>query len=200
MDTIASLITSLTIVYSTVHSDADQRKHQSPASLAFEWGIHRGPVNSPHKWPVTRKMVPFDDVIMFKYWVHTDLWGSHRHWWSRLPGRTPWPGTMHALRTYTLKRTYIDGLVHGRHNSSALAMGLHLSCTNPSIYGSCYQITSFHLTMFTIAREGVGINILSKQYKCWWNYIDHHWNDNQLANEKDMLLISPWRCGYNSFF
>ena len=29
------------------------------------WGIHRGPVNSPHKWPVTRKMFPFDDVIMF---------------------------------------------------------------------------------------------------------------------------------------
>ena len=27
-------------------------------------GIHRGPVNSPHKWPVTRKMFPFNDVIM----------------------------------------------------------------------------------------------------------------------------------------
>ena len=35
MSTIASQITSLTIVYSTVYSDADQRKHQSPASLAF---------------------------------------------------------------------------------------------------------------------------------------------------------------------
>ena len=56
--------TSLTIVYSTVHSDADQRKHQSSASLAFVRVIHRGPVNSPHKWPVTRKMFPFDDVIM----------------------------------------------------------------------------------------------------------------------------------------
>ena len=64
MGTIASQITSLTIVYSTVYSDADQRKHQSFASLAFVWGIHRGPVNSPHKWPVTRKMFPFDDVIM----------------------------------------------------------------------------------------------------------------------------------------
>ena len=40
------------------------RKHQSSASLAFVRGIHRGPVNSPHKWPVTRKMFPFDDVIM----------------------------------------------------------------------------------------------------------------------------------------
>ena len=64
MGAIASQITSLTIVYSTVYSDADQRKHHSSASLAFVWGIHRGPVNSPHKWPVTRKMFPFDDVIM----------------------------------------------------------------------------------------------------------------------------------------
>ena len=61
---ISSQITSLTIVYSTVYSDADQRKHESSASLAFVRGIHRWPVNSPHKWPVTRKMFPFDDVIM----------------------------------------------------------------------------------------------------------------------------------------
>ena len=64
MGTIASQIASLTSVYSTVYSGADQSKHQSSASLAFVWGIHRGPVNSPHKWPVTRKMFPFDDVIM----------------------------------------------------------------------------------------------------------------------------------------
>ena len=61
---VASQITSLTIVYSTVYSDADQRKHQSSASLAFVRGIHRGPVNSTHKWPVTRKMFSFVDVIM----------------------------------------------------------------------------------------------------------------------------------------
>ena len=64
MGMMASQITSLTIVYSTVCSGSDQRKHQSSASLAFVWGIHRGPVNSPHKRPVTRKMFPFDDVIM----------------------------------------------------------------------------------------------------------------------------------------
>ena len=64
MCVMASQITSLAIVYSTVCSDADQRKHQCSASLAFVRGIHRWPVNSPHKWPVTRKMFPFDDVIM----------------------------------------------------------------------------------------------------------------------------------------
>ena len=60
----SSEITNLTIVYWTIYSGADQRKHQSSASLAFVWGIHRWPVNSPHKWPATRKMFPFDDVIM----------------------------------------------------------------------------------------------------------------------------------------
>ena len=64
MSAMASQITSLIIVYSTVYSDVDQRKYQSSASLAFVRGIHLWPVNSPHKGPVTRKMFPFDDVIM----------------------------------------------------------------------------------------------------------------------------------------
>ena len=54
MTTIAAQITNLTIVYSTVYSGADQGKHESSASLAFVQGIHRGPVNSLHKWQVTR--------------------------------------------------------------------------------------------------------------------------------------------------
>ena len=57
-------ITSITIVYSTVYSDADQGKHQSSVSLAFVRGIHRRPVNSPHRWPVTRKIFPFHGAIM----------------------------------------------------------------------------------------------------------------------------------------
>ena len=71
MGAIVTQITSLMIVYSTVYSDADQRKHKSAASQASVRGIHRGPVNSPHKWPVTRKMFPFDNVIMF--WPHRNL-------------------------------------------------------------------------------------------------------------------------------
>ena len=67
MGAIASQITSLTVVYSVVYSDVDQRKHQSSVSLAFVRGIHRGPLNSPHKWPVMRKMFPFDDLIMKLY-------------------------------------------------------------------------------------------------------------------------------------
>ena len=60
-----SQITNLTIVYSTVYWGVNQRKHQSSASLAFVRGIHRWPVNSPYKWPVTRKMFAFNDVIMY---------------------------------------------------------------------------------------------------------------------------------------
>ena len=65
MGVMASQITILTTVYSSAYSGADQRKHQSSASLAFVRGIHLWPVISPHKWPVTRKMFPYDDVIMF---------------------------------------------------------------------------------------------------------------------------------------
>ena len=65
MTTIASQITSLTVVYSTVYSDADQRKHQSSPSPALCVGNSPGPVNSPQKGPATRKMLPFDDVIMY---------------------------------------------------------------------------------------------------------------------------------------
>ena len=92
----ASQITSLMIVYSTVYSGADQIKHQSSASRAFVRGIHRWPVNSPHKGPVTRKMFPFDDIIMshpLDHWtlnrIHSSLTMSSRFcamfyspWWT----------------------------------------------------------------------------------------------------------------------
>ena len=77
MTTMASQITSISIVYLTVCSGPDQRKDQSSASLAFVRGIHRWPVNSSHKRPVTRKMVPFDDVIMNHWWpTEAIIWPS----------------------------------------------------------------------------------------------------------------------------
>ena len=72
----ASQTLSFTIVYSTVYSGADQRKHQSPASLAFVRGIPRWPVNPPHIGLVTRKMFPFDDVIMV---VHLKKYHANFH-------------------------------------------------------------------------------------------------------------------------
>ena len=64
MSAMVSQITGVSIVYLTVSLGADQRKHQNSASLAFVRETHRWLVNTPHKGPVTRKMFPFDDVIM----------------------------------------------------------------------------------------------------------------------------------------
>ena len=82
MSAMSSQITSLTVVYSSVYSGADQRKHQSYASLAFVLGIHRWPVNSSHKGPVTRKI----------FRLMTSSWevemcatrGFLYYWWLRL--------------------------------------------------------------------------------------------------------------------
>ena len=77
MGMMAPQITSVSIVYSTVCSAAYQIKHQSSTSVAFVRGIHRWPVNSPHKGPVTRKMSPFDDFIMFVHIFICPLVGFH---------------------------------------------------------------------------------------------------------------------------
>ena len=105
MSMMASQITDISIVYMTVCLGANQRKHQSSASLAFERGIHRWPVNSPHKEPVTRKMFPFDDVII------VPANNGVQFWWLSL--------------------FHIDGLVHESRNSRALAIELRLSLTHP---------------------------------------------------------------------
>ena len=63
MSAMASQINGIASVYPTVCSSANQRKHRMSASLAFVKGIHRWPVKSRQKGPVTRKMFLFDDVI-----------------------------------------------------------------------------------------------------------------------------------------
>ena len=70
----ASQITSLTIVYSTVYSGADHRKHKISAWLAFVQGIHGWPVNSPYKMPVTRKVFLFDEVIILRFVIQPFLY------------------------------------------------------------------------------------------------------------------------------
>ena len=64
MNAMASQVTVVSMVCPAVCSGADQRKHQISESLAFVRGIHRWSVNFPHKRPLTRKMSPFDAVIM----------------------------------------------------------------------------------------------------------------------------------------
>ena len=142
MGTIVSQITSLTIVYSTVYLGADQSKHQSSASLAFVWGIHRGPVNSPHKWPVTRKMFPFDDVIMeqrgshgmcvypFFQWIavkmgHQDNTINNVSWWPPLYTPLHYSDViMGAIASQITSLTIVYSIVYSdtdqrKHQSSA---------------------------------------------------------------------------------
>ena len=116
MGTIGSQITSLTIVYSTVYSDADQRKHQSSSSLAFVRGIHRRPVNSPHKWPGMRKMFPFDDVIMLWRVInldrclcdHVTILTTLLHYdvrqWKRVPRCRPFVRGIHRSQVETFHK------------------------------------------------------------------------------------------------
>ena len=87
---------------------ADQRKHQSFPSPAFVRGIHRWPVNYPHKAPVTRKMFPFDDAIKTDCDGCSDLYAKpHR-------------------------KSHIDGLAQDCSNSSALSVELLQSGVKPS--------------------------------------------------------------------
>ena len=80
MSVMSYQITGVSIVCSSVCSSVDQRKHQSSAPLTFVRGIHRWPINSPHKDPVTRKMFPFDDFIMNSVSLYVGLDPLIR-WW-----------------------------------------------------------------------------------------------------------------------
>ena len=91
MGSIASQTASLAIVYSSVYSSPDQREHQSSASLAFVRGIHRRPVNSPHKGPVTRKMFPFNDVIMTRWCWQYAVGARSQFPWMLHPSIKLWP-------------------------------------------------------------------------------------------------------------
>ena len=81
MGVMVSQITSLTIVYSTVYSGADQRKHQSSALLAFA-GNSRVTDEFPTQRPVTRKMLPFDDVLM----ISTSKHNGRKQTYDNTPG------------------------------------------------------------------------------------------------------------------
>ena len=97
MGAMASQITNVLVVYSTVYSGTDQRKYQGHALLAFAGGIDRWPVISPRKEPATRKMIPFNDAIMRRVncinsfdpnYDHQRKIKAPRHWplWGEFTG------------------------------------------------------------------------------------------------------------------
>ena len=131
MGVIASQITSLTIVYSTVYSDADQRKHQSSASLAFVRGIHRRPGNSPHTWQVTRKMFPFDDVII-------QCMGMNLHYYGAMLWEWLWFCTPKASIDYGNFGIIFDVLIYVIHWHTHG----HVICMSSSQIITCCTVTN----------------------------------------------------------
>ena len=145
MGPMASQIVSLAIAYSTVCSGADLRQHQSSVSLAFVRGIHRWPVNSPHKGPVTRKCFHLMTSSCQSRPQNFDTWPTCQAVWivldrrrkswrqSRIPlyssGLTDWCRTKMALWSQTISD--VNGEYgHGGH------------------YCGCYQGNKDHLNSF----------------------------------------------------
>ena len=127
----ASQITSLTIVYSIVYSGVDQRKYQSSASLAFVRGIHRRPVNSPHKWPVTRKKFPFDDVIMPSLDFDEIICGCHyRHLSS--PSNLSIVRSFDLIWTHRRRMSVVASQITTHSTVSKLTSKEHLKSASPS--------------------------------------------------------------------
>ena len=171
----ASPITGVSIVCSTVCSGTDQRKHQRSASLAFVRGIHRWPMNSPHRGPVTRKMFQFEDVIMILTWLivskdcRPGLWFSIKKWKLSICFPRFEPNLLHGTLAY------IDGLAQDCSNSSALAMELLQSCAKSSIY-SWHVMTRMHLPRYWPFGRG------------------KRWIPSQMASNTLMFsLILAWR-------
>ena len=109
MGAMASQITSLTSVYATVYTYADQKKYQSSASLAFVWGIHRWPVNSPHKGSVTRK----------SFHLMTSSWVGRRQEQILCyePQKLHWDGFRHSKLSSNIHITQVhhDDVIKWKH-------------------------------------------------------------------------------------
>ena len=82
MSAMASQITSISIVYSIIGPGADQRKHQRFASLAFAWGIHRWPLNSPQKRPAANVSIWWRhrDFLHMAFWMESFDLPNPLHW------------------------------------------------------------------------------------------------------------------------
>ena len=130
MSAMASPITSVSIVYSAVCSGADQRKHQSFASRAFVRGIHRWPVNSPHKGPVTRKKFPFDDVFNYTL-CHCIQWWQVEDRFTEVDSRWKLIGAQQQPKSYRMKYAhwfpglYYDELWYQSTISASNSLPIH---------------------------------------------------------------------------
>ena len=149
MSAMASQITSLTIVNSTVYSGTDQRKHQSSAPLDFGKGINRWAVNSLHKGPVTLKNV--------------SIWWRH-HVYVSFPVLFETAAAVEGTtdREYPFGRTMIITMTSywARWHLKSPASRLF---SQPFIQGSLWPVTGEFPSQMTSNAENVSI---------WWRHHD----------------------------
>ena len=163
----ASQITSLTIVHSTVQ--------QSSASLAFVRGIHWSPVNSPHNGPVTRKMFPFDDVIMILSNIRTViryLYNKHPMFALVIPSA---PGDLYHLFNFILENCFID-------TRKIVPQCLWTIPLLWSTRGGCggvndlYQTTVGHIPCTYASGSTLCYNTIQpNDYAITWKHFLHYW-------------------------
>ena len=112
MAAMVSQITGISTIRSNISWGAHQIKHQSSVLLAFVREIYRWPVYFPLTGPVTRKIFPFDDVIMWDYEFHTTLDMATSNPSDRKYVERTYPG--YQINIWTIHERYI--IEHGIHN------------------------------------------------------------------------------------
>ena len=193
MSVMVSQITSLTIVYSTVYSGSDQRKHQSSATLAYVRGNQRWPLNSLHIGPVTRKMFPFDDVIMVYHFQNS--------WYTM-----SWL-YVHALHldfcsicsVDRLVFTYPDSKVHGTNMGPTWGRqdpgGPHVGHMNLAIwvfYQHTYMISFTPLSM-TSFLSNIPQHIECHWIQTCWYFVEtHSWRNKTLCYIDPEWFFPAW--------
>ena len=183
MSTMVSQITSLTIVYSAVYSGADQRKHQRSVSLASVRGIHLWPMNSPHKWPVTRKIFPF-------WWRHYDpsqweerkcAWCSTRVWCKAISN--------YYFNQYYFKKQSVFHCNHRHDNGSQD----HLAVLWPNCIIWVISLGWVYFGETTISSEHFHFIIMPFIYQHPWAALS--WTLNTLLNK--WCANGRVKCSYN---
>ena len=122
MSAMASQITSVSLVCSTVCSGADRGKHQSSASQDFVRGIHRWPLNSPHKGIVTWKMFPFDDVSVRQIRLST-----HYYNYPLAATCIPTESASASFAPFPLKMADTVGVINGENCKWICCISCHIS-------------------------------------------------------------------------
>ena len=186
MGAMAAPITSLTIVCSIVYSGADQRKHHRSAPLAFVRGIHRWPVSSPHKEPVTRRC--FNLMTSSRKRLIVDEWALNRPWQYETVAILIIKISIQVFSN-NFNQIWIRHTLHMRYVISIT--GLHLSKCCPRFYGTriwkwksyCMSETKFtwkqYCELFLISINPFQANFAKRLMETWcilsaWKRNIHH--------------------------